>query len=219
MEAGFVFVSIDRRAGFKPRARLYVSSGAPAGRERVSAPRTEPPEIGYRAGDQGGRNMKNFKSYLAGVVTALAVCGMIGTASATVGKVQQELEYRNIKVSLDGEILDLRNAIGEPVEPFMFGGTNYLPVRALAEALGLQVAWDGANATVVLTTPAPEESGIRHPQQRFPGPGPAGGEPGARAVRAVCPLYLQRRRGEQRGRLQHLEPSGKSGDGRPLGAE
>lgn len=35
----------------------------------------------------------------------------------------------------------------------MFSGTNYLPVRALAESLGLNVAWDGANNTVVLTTP------------------------------------------------------------------
>ena len=35
----------------------------------------------------------------------------------------------------------------------MFDGTNYLPVRALAEALGLDVAWDGSTSTVVLTTP------------------------------------------------------------------
>ena len=98
--------------------------------------------------------MKQYwKGYAAGLITALLIGCLIGTASASVGKVMQELEYRNIRVSLDGEILDLRNAIGDPVEPFMFGGTNYLPVRALAESLGLHVAWDGANATVVLTSP------------------------------------------------------------------
>ena len=109
--------------------------------------------------------MKQYwKGYAAGLITALLIGCLIGTASASVGKVMQELEYRNIRVSLDGEILDLRNAIGDPVEPFMFGGTNYLPVRALAESLGLQVAWDGANATVVLTTPeksaGPDGSGV-----------------------------------------------------------
>ena len=35
----------------------------------------------------------------------------------------------------------------------MFGGTNYIPARALAESLGLEVAWEEANSTVVLTHP------------------------------------------------------------------
>ena len=98
--------------------------------------------------------MKSLKSYAAGVFTGLLLCALAVSVSAKVGKVTQELEYRNIKVSLNGKTLDLRNAAGEKVEPFMFNGTNYLPVRALAEALGLRVSWDDANATVVLSTPA-----------------------------------------------------------------
>ena len=93
------------------------------------------------------------KGFFAGVLTTLLIMALIGTAGATYGKVQKEIEYRDIKVSLDGEILDLRDAKGNTVEPFMFGGTNYIPARALAESLGLEVAWDGANATVVLTHP------------------------------------------------------------------
>ena len=96
------------------------------------------------------------RSYWAGFVTALLVCAMMGTVYASTGKVTRELEYRNIQVALDGEILDLRNASGDPVEPFRMDGTNYLPVRALAEALGLGVSWDGATSTVHLTTPDPE---------------------------------------------------------------
>ena len=99
--------------------------------------------------------MKWIKGYVAGLLTALLVCGLVVTAGAKSGKVMQELTYRDIRVSLDGEVLDLRNAIGEKVEPFMFDGTNYLPVRALAEALGLNVAWNGAEVMVVLTTPEP----------------------------------------------------------------
>ena len=102
--------------------------------------------------------MKQWKGFVTGVAFTLLAVVLVVTAGAKTGTVMQELTYRDIRVSLDGEVLDLRNAIGEPVEPFMFGGTNYLPVRALAEALGLNVAWNGAEVMVVLTTPEPSES-------------------------------------------------------------
>ena len=97
--------------------------------------------------------MKNFRGFIAGMLTMLLIVSMAGTVSATNGTVMKELEYRDIKVSLDGEILDLRDAQGNVVEPFKFDGTNYVPVRAIAQILGLNVAWDGKNATVLLTTP------------------------------------------------------------------
>lgn len=93
------------------------------------------------------------KSFFAGMLSMLLVMSLVGTAGAVSGKVTKELEYRDISVTLDGVKLDLKDAKGNHVEPFMFEGTNYLPVRALAESLGLDVAWDGSTATVVLTTP------------------------------------------------------------------
>jgi len=93
------------------------------------------------------------KSFFAGVLTTLLVLTMVGSAGATSGIFSKEIEYRDIKVSLDGKVLDLRDAAGNPVEPFMFGGTNYIPARALAESLGLSVAWDGSTSTIVLTHP------------------------------------------------------------------
>ena len=101
---------------------------------------------------------KNWGSFFTGMVTMLLLICLTGSALAVTGKVTKELEYRNISVTLDGVKLDLRDAKGNAVEPFMFDGTNYLPVRALAEALGLEVAWDSANATVVLTTPSDSDS-------------------------------------------------------------
>ena len=100
----------------------------------------------------------HLSSFMTGMVTMLLLVCITGSALATSGKVTKELEYRNISVTLDGEKLDLRDAKGNAVEPFMFEGTNYLPVRALAESLGLSVSWDGANATVVLTSPAEKEA-------------------------------------------------------------
>lgn len=97
-------------------------------------------------------------SFITGMITMLLLICLTGSALASTGKVTKELEYRDISVTLDGEKLDLRDAKGNAVEPFMFEGTNYLPVRALAESLGLSVSWDSANATVVLTSPMEKET-------------------------------------------------------------
>lgn len=99
----------------------------------------------------------HLSSFITGMIAMFLVSCLAGSALAATGKVTKELEYRDISVTLDGEKLDLRDAKGSAVEPFMFDGTNYLPVRALAESLGLEVAWDSANATVVLTTPGDAE--------------------------------------------------------------
>lgn len=96
---------------------------------------------------------KNLPSFLSGMLVMLLIVVLTGSAVATNGKITKELEYRDIAVTLDGQSLDLRDAAGNPVEPFMFDGTNYLPVRALAKALGLEVSWNGATSTVVLQTP------------------------------------------------------------------
>ena len=95
---------------------------------------------------------RNFNGFFSGMLTMLLIVAMVGSASATTGKVTKEIEYKNIAVSLDGKKLDLKDTKGNAVEPFMFNGTNYIPARALAEALGMSVSWDSATNTVVLTT-------------------------------------------------------------------
>ncbi|BAK99956.1 hypothetical protein OBV_27580 [Oscillibacter valericigenes Sjm18-20] len=93
-----------------------------------------------------------FKGFFAGVLTTLLLVSTICMAGATVTNIQKTLEYKDIQVTLDGKKLDLKDAKGNAVEPFMLDGTNYLPVRALSEALGLDVSWDGNTNTVVLKT-------------------------------------------------------------------
>lgn len=92
------------------------------------------------------------KSFVAGMLVVMLILSIGGTVFAHAGTVTQELIYKNIGVILDGKRLDLRDAQGNAVEPFMFGGTNYLPVRAICEALGLNVGWDAESNTIVLTT-------------------------------------------------------------------
>lgn len=100
----------------------------------------------------------HLSSFMTGMVTMLLLVCITGSALATSGKVTKELEYRNISVTLDGEKLDLRDAKGNAVEPFMFEGTNYLPVRRLRNLWASLYRGDGANATVVLTSPAEKEA-------------------------------------------------------------
>lgn len=78
------------------------------------------------------------------------------SVSASTGTVTKELNYAEIKIQLDGEELIPTDANGNYVEPFIIDGTTYLPVRGIASALRLNVGWDGATKTVLLTTPEKE---------------------------------------------------------------
>ena len=76
------------------------------------------------------------------------------TAFASTGTVKKDIAYRNIKVTLNGEVLNPKDANGNPTEPFIMDDSTYLPVRAIAEALGLEVGWDGETSTVILSNTA-----------------------------------------------------------------
>lgn len=93
---------------------------------------------------------KEIRGFIAGILVAGVVAGSIGTASAVVGRVQANLDYNNIKISLNGQTVTPKDANGNTVEPFAINGTTYLPVRAVGDALGLDVNWDGNTKTVYL---------------------------------------------------------------------
>lgn len=98
----------------------------------------------------------NIKSFVSGCIVAATVVGLVGSAAATVGQKTVALDYNDIKVTLDGKRVTLVDANGKAVEPFAIDGTTYLPVRAVSDALGLEVGWDSATSTVTLDTPAAE---------------------------------------------------------------
>lgn len=81
------------------------------------------------------------------VITVISITTLAAghTRSAT-------LYYSDINISLDGKKLALKSADGKTVEPFIIDGTTYLPVRAVGEALGLTVRWNGDSKTVYLSS-------------------------------------------------------------------
>ena len=95
------------------------------------------------------------KGILFGFVLALILmCGVSmvtgSGASASNGNKAVSIAYRDIKICIDGQTITPRDANGNTVEPFILDGTTYLPVRAVGEALGKAVKWDGATSTVYL---------------------------------------------------------------------
>lgn len=63
-------------------------------------------------------------------------------------------EYINIFI--DGREFTARDANGSVVHPVLKNGTNYVPLRAVGEALGKTVHWDNVTRSVVIVTPLSE---------------------------------------------------------------
>ncbi len=96
---------------------------------------------------------KKMKEKLKGLVIGLAIGLTITTTAvlASNGSVLKELKYNNIKISLNNKTITPKDANGKYVEPFTIDGTTYLPVRAVADAVGVNVDWDDRTNTVVLS--------------------------------------------------------------------
>lgn len=96
---------------------------------------------------------KNFKNKLVGCMVVTTLVGILAVPSlAQVGQKMAYLNYNNMKVTLNGQTLNLKDSNGNPVEPFTIDGTTYLPLASVSQALGVNVAWDGNTNTVALTT-------------------------------------------------------------------
>lgn len=95
-----------------------------------------------------------IKRYKEVMVLALSVALLIPTT--VYGKSLTEsikVTYNNIKLSIDGNSITPKDAKGNKVEPFIYNGTTYLPVRAVAEAMGKEVLWDEFDNTVIIGEP------------------------------------------------------------------
>lgn len=95
--------------------------------------------------------------FFCGAVTALLTVSCLTTALAASGKVS----YNFANVALDGETkitagADITAANGQKVPGTILftdsagGKTNYLPIRAVSELLGVEIGYDSATKTVLL---------------------------------------------------------------------
>ena len=104
------------------------------------------------------KKLNNFKWFSLGIVTCLIVSTILTPAFASSLTKSAQLVYNNIKISLNGTTITPKDASGNVVEPFIINGTTYLPVRAISNALGLNVNWNSSTNTVEITDTQPSDS-------------------------------------------------------------
>lgn len=93
-----------------------------------------------------------MKQRLQGLVTGIAI-GAICTSGAVFAKTAIEnitVSYDNIKVYKDNVLCELKDSNGSVIEPFIYNGTTYMPVRGTAKLADMDVTWDGASKSVYL---------------------------------------------------------------------
>lgn len=100
--------------------------------------------------------MRQSKRFTALALALVMVFSLTTGASAAQPKAEQvaaSINY-NITVTFNGEAKALSNVNGKQVYPVLYGGTTYVPIRAIGYLLGLKVDWDQATRTVLLDKPA-----------------------------------------------------------------
>ncbi len=91
---------------------------------------------------------KIIKGYLLGFLSAaILISGGAFAASATT---LYDVIVNGIKIVLDGKEFTCTDANGTVVQPMIYKGTTYIPVRAVSSAFGKAVYWDGEESTVYL---------------------------------------------------------------------
>ncbi len=91
--------------------------------------------------------------FLVGFAAAILVVTLIASASAATALKQIQVSMGGISIYLDGQLQTMEDVNGNRVEPMIYNGTTYLPVRALTAMLtDKAVNWDGASQSVYIGT-------------------------------------------------------------------
>jgi len=103
---------------------------------------------------KGKSSMTNekMKGFILGVVVMSLIFMTSITTYALVESKVMMASYNNIKIYIDQKLMTPKDVNGNLVEPFIYNGTTYIPVRAVGEAFGKSVSWDGSISSVYIGT-------------------------------------------------------------------
>lgn len=87
------------------------------------------------------------------IIMLLIVAFYTNIALASVTTKSEILNYVGIEIEIDNNKIIPKDVLGNVVHPFIIDGTTYLPVRAISEALGKNVEWEGETYSVYITNP------------------------------------------------------------------
>lgn len=89
---------------------------------------------------------QKLQGLLAGLLIGTTLTG--GFVFAKTGTEYIEVIYNDIKVYRDNVLCELKDANGTVIEPFIYNGTTYMPVRGAANLAGMDVQWDGSEKSI-----------------------------------------------------------------------
>jgi len=98
------------------------------------------------------KKLNSIKWFTLGIAVCLLVMALIVPSFAESTSRQITATYNGIKIYVNGVRTIPTDANGNSVEPFVVDGTTYLPVRAIAEAVGYDVDYSSKDQAVYLTS-------------------------------------------------------------------
>lgn len=91
-----------------------------------------------------------FKGLVVGLlIGAFVLSGIIAVATDGL-RTLENVKVGGIRLVIDNKEFTCTDANGAVVEPMIYNGTTYIPVRAVSTAFGKAVYWDGEESTVYL---------------------------------------------------------------------
>ena len=110
---------------------------------------------------------ERIKGIVIGVVMMILFSFILNPSLAKSIQESISVTYSDIKIVIDGIKIDPKDADGRTVEPFIYNGTTYLPVRAISESLGKQVGWDQDTKTVYIGLVPEKGNTMKYTNARF----------------------------------------------------
>ncbi len=107
--------------------------------------------------------MKNKVLILIMVIFLLLNIVTGAIASDIIEKIDAAINY-GIKITINGELFEPVDDSGVELRPIIYEGRSYLPLRAVAEAVDMNIAWDEVKKEIALSEKKPSSKSDDLPQ-------------------------------------------------------
>ncbi|MFB7157033.1 stalk domain-containing protein [Lysinibacillus sp. NPDC056232] len=95
-------------------------------------------------------NRDKTKGFIMGVVFVLVLTASLGTALAAGKLAKITVSIGGISLYVDEKLTILKDAKGNVVEPIVYDGTTYLPIRGISSVFGKDIKWDSKKSAIYI---------------------------------------------------------------------
>lgn len=97
-------------------------------------------------------------SKLSLIVTGVLITSLVTVSSVWAYNALRKVDATandNIKIYYDGQLKSFTEEDGSKISPVIINGRTYLPLRAIADLVGIGIEWDGATQSIKLSSNNP----------------------------------------------------------------